>query len=152
MGRFYCLLLSLAIGIASASCVGHARLGVGVEVEPPPRLVWIGPGVWVVEDYGQAVFYANNSYWMYSNGIWYSSSYYNDGFVRVSVVPPALIRVRRPYRYVRYRARAGVRTRVIHRRARSTNRVRHRKYRAAPRSSHQRYRAKPPRRGRHYRR
>jgi hypothetical protein len=109
-------LLALALGLAlaapSLSCVGAAV--VSTEVVATPQLVWIAPGVWVVEDYDRAIYYHDNYYWWHSSGIWYRSSYYNDGFVRVSLIPPIVVRSYHPH-HVRYRAPRGVRVRRIHR-------------------------------------
>ena len=44
-----------------------------------PRLVWVEPGIWVVEDSPYAVYYSNDHYWRYVDGIWYQSPYYDDG-------------------------------------------------------------------------
>src|SRR5262249_18564583 len=82
---------------------------------PPPTMVELNRGVWVVEDYPQPVFYCNNNYWRYTDGIWYrSASLYEAPLrVQVSYVPLSVRRVERPAAYVYYRApRAVARVRV----------------------------------------
>lgn len=96
-------------------CVVHGRTHVraGVAVEEPGALVEVSPGVWVVEDYHEPVFYSDGYYWAYRGGIWYRSSYYDYGFTRVRAVPRRVRSIRSPRRYVRYRSRGNVRTRAI---------------------------------------
>lgn len=107
--------LALAATIAvSASlaggCVAHAGVGAEATVyDPGPRMVYVSPGLWVVEDYHASIFYSDGYYWRNTGGYWYRSSYYNDGFVRVRVLPTRIRRVRRPHAYVRYRGPRGVR-------------------------------------------
>ncbi len=57
-----------------------------------PNLVYIGDGVYVVQDYGTAVYYVDGSYYYHDDGIWYSSSYWSSpwsvahiGFVPVHI-------------------------------------------------------------------
>ncbi len=106
-----------AISLTAAGCA-PAEVGVSATVTTTPRLVWIGPGVWVVEDYPWSVYYNDGFYWMYRDGFWYRSDYYSDAFVRVrvGVVPVPVVRIHRPHRYVRYRAPRDARVRVIDRR------------------------------------
>jgi hypothetical protein len=105
-----------AAGIVPAGCAAQVR----VTARATPRLVWIAPGVWVVEDSPWAVYYADGYYWRYVDGVWYRSSWYDDGFVRwdVTFLPPVIVRVHRPHVYVHYRARPGERVRVIDHRTR----------------------------------
>jgi len=99
------LSLSLAVliglaGVVQTGCVIRARAGVAA---PAPNMVMVD-GVWVVEDYDQPVFYDSGFYWWYSGGLWYRSTYYNGGWVRVSTVPVRIRTIRQPRRYVRYRS------------------------------------------------
>lgn len=108
------LILSIAIsagGIATSGCVGSAEVAVQT-----PRLVWVSPGIWVVEDYPHAVYYYDGFYWRVTDGVWYRSDWYTGGFLRVRVTPRAVVRVHQPRRYRRYRPRANVRTRPAVRR------------------------------------
>jgi len=108
--------MSLALAVISPSlgCVGSAA--VEAEVVAAPRLVWLAPGVWVVEDYDRAVYFYDDYYWWYSAGIWYRSPYYDGAFVRVRIAPVPIVRVYRPRVHVRYRAPRGVRVREAPRR------------------------------------
>ncbi len=107
------LRLSLALSgltlLASTTsgCIVHGRVGARVEAEP--AMVEVSPGVMVIEDYDEPVFYSDGYYWLYSDGIWLRSSYHNGGWVRWNNVPRGIVSIRSPRAYVRYRGRAGVR-------------------------------------------
>ena len=99
------LSLCLALAAPNLGCVGSATVSADVVT---PRLVWIAPGVWVVEDY-QAVYFYDDFYWRYSAGVWYRSTVFDGGFVRIGVAPPIVVRAYRPRRFIRYRAPRRVR-------------------------------------------
>jgi hypothetical protein len=67
-----------------------------------PDLAYVSPGVYVVADYNEPIFYTNNAYWRYNNGRWFSSSRYDGGW-RYRTAPRALRSIDRPHAYVRYR-------------------------------------------------
>jgi hypothetical protein len=112
------LCVSLLAGLLSASgCLaGVATTAtVSADVSPSVSVVALQPGVWVVEDYSQPVFYSNNVYWMYDGGVWYQTSVWGGGWTAVSIatVPVAVRRIDRPTRYVRYRAAPAARRRYV---------------------------------------
>jgi len=72
----------------------------GVYVEPD--LVEIQPGVQVIYDYDQPVFYSDGFYWRQDNGIWYSSRVHTGGWGRVER-PPERFRTIQTSAYVHYR-------------------------------------------------
>jgi hypothetical protein len=106
--------LLFAIVLGSTSMVGCGPAHVQVAADFTPRLVWIDPGLWVVEDHPYAVYYADGYYWRHYDGVWYRSSYYDGGFVRmdIGIVPRIVIGAYRPA-HVRYRAPAQVHVRPI---------------------------------------
>ncbi len=124
----------LVIGIGANLSVG-CIIGTQAEAEvafdsPEPRVVMVAPGLWVVEGHRHAVFYEDGYYYRQSGGIWYRSSYYDDGFVRVHarLVPRRIFTVQRPSRYARYRGRRNARyqrTRARRRAQRIDRRQRH---------------------------
>ena len=78
-----------------------------------PDLVTVSPGVQVIADYDEPIFYADSFYWRYDGVIWYWSSQYRSGWVHAS--PPAHIqRIDHPTRYVHYRPRGWVAKRAPH--------------------------------------
>ena len=126
-------LLAIVVGALlslTGACTARATFGgTAAYSQPEPRLVAIGPGIWVVEDSPDSVFYSDGYYWRYSGGSWYRSSYIDDSFVRVRVhaLPVGIRRIDRPRRYRHYRARGGVRARTVprsHVRGRSSSRFR----------------------------
>lgn len=94
-----------ALGLATG-CYTHGDVGVGYSygyAAPAPSLYYVSPGVSVVAYSDYPVFYSDNYYWMYSNGLWYRSSYYGGGWVVWHDVPYRIRTIDRPYRYARYR-------------------------------------------------
>lgn len=111
MLRISLVLAGLLALTLSSGCLMHARGGVGVSASATydsPDLVYVSPGVYVVADYHEPVFYSNGFYWLYTDGYWYRSNYYSGGWVHVSSVPGHIRTIRRPRSYVRYRARGQV--------------------------------------------
>lgn len=53
-----------------------------VVVPARPTMVWVSPGVWVVEDYPEPVYFADGYYWYPSLGIWYRSRRWDHEFHR----------------------------------------------------------------------
>jgi hypothetical protein len=76
---------------AAAGCLGTATVsgGGGGYYDAQPDLVEVEPGVQVIVDYDEPIFYSDNYYWRNDGGSWYRSSYYNRGWV--SAQPPVVI-------------------------------------------------------------
>jgi hypothetical protein len=109
------LVIALFAAAPLAACV-PAQVSVSAAVAPT-RIVWIAPGVWVVENHEYPIYYADGFYWTHRYGNWYRSTYHDDGFIVVApaVVPRVVFLTHRPKRYVRYRAPSHARVRVIER-------------------------------------
>jgi len=106
----------LTLGLASG-CVVHGTTGAYVETDAyytQPDLVYVSPGVQVVYDYNEPVFYSDGFYWRYYGGVWYRSGYYNRGWVRwhTTSVPTAVVRIDNPRGYVHFRGRGQARGQV----------------------------------------
>lgn len=114
---------SLVLGAAlwCSGCAAEGDAGVGVDapvavvhrpvvfVEAPP-LVEIEPGVAVVSDYGQAVYFVDDAYWYSDGGVWYRTSHWNEPWVGVEVgAVPVTVVHRDPRAYVHYHAAASAR-------------------------------------------
>lgn len=67
-----------------------------------PDLAYVSPGVQVIADYDEPIFYSDGYYWRYQGNAWYRSSYYNRGW-GYAAPPAAILRIDRPYAYVHYR-------------------------------------------------
>ena len=94
-----------------AGCAGEGYY-TGSATVRGPELVSVSPGVEVIADYDEPVFYTDNYYWRYNNGNWYRSNYYNSGWVYASP-PRALVRIDRPYAYRHYRPHGYVARRPV---------------------------------------
>jgi hypothetical protein len=68
-----------------------------------PDLVTVSPGVQVVADYDEPVFYTDGFYWRYYNNGWYRSNNYAAGWNYYDRPPVAVLRIDRPYAYAHYR-------------------------------------------------
>jgi len=102
MHRFTLATVVFAAALASG-CYG--RVGYGASVSGTaygPDLVYVAPGVQVIADYNEPIFYADNFYWRFYGGTWYRSSVYTGGWVYASP-PQAVLRIERPHAYVHYR-------------------------------------------------
>jgi hypothetical protein len=100
----------LLLAGATSGCVVHGRARVGATAHvSTPAMVEVSPGVMVIEDYDEPVFYSDGYYWMQSDGVWLRSSYHTGGWVRYHAVPRGIVSIRSPRAYVRYRGRPGVR-------------------------------------------
>jgi hypothetical protein len=80
-----------------------------------PELVVISPGVQVIADYDEPIFYSENYYWRMDGGTWYRSHDHTRGWARVDVVPVTIRSIDRPSAYVHYRAEARGNARQEHR-------------------------------------
>ena len=72
-----------------------------------PDLVTVSPGVQVIADYDEPIFYSDGFYWRYYGNTWYRSTYYTGGWVYAQP-PVAVMRIDRPYAYRYYRPQGWV--------------------------------------------
>ena len=93
----------LFASLAGAGCAGSGQVHYGASVTTPD-LVYVSPGVQVIADYDEPVFYSDNYYWRYDAGVWYRSPYHTRGWVRVYDVPTRIRQIDRPTAYIRYRS------------------------------------------------
>ena len=92
-------LLSMLVSAALSGCAGVAYTGT-VAVETPD-LVYVGPGVHVIADYDEPIFFADGFYWWYYGTTWYRSTYYTGGWIVAS--PPSVMLSIETHRYRHYR-------------------------------------------------
>jgi hypothetical protein len=105
------LLLPIALATTTAAvgvgCTGDGTIHYTATASySQPALAYVSPGVYVVEDYDQPVFYSNNVYWRYQNGLWYQSRYHDRGFTYYARPPRAVVSIQRPNAYIHYRGSA----------------------------------------------
>ena len=91
---------TVAIALFAAGCAGTYTTT--VDDGYGPDLVYAAPGVQVIADYDEPIFYSDNFYWRYSGGTWYRSSHYRGGWA-YAAPPPAVLRIDRPGGYAHYR-------------------------------------------------
>lgn len=98
------ILATLATAVAFATgCAGTVGYsGTVTATTPAPALVYAAPGVQVIADYEEPIFYSDNYYWRYYDGGWYRSSWYTGGWAYASP-PRAVLSINRPYSYRHYR-------------------------------------------------
>ena len=100
-------------GSASAQGVFEAHASVSIPTptitfEAPPPLVVVDPGVYVVEDYDQEVFFVDGWSWSRHGEGWYRTRDYRGGWVAAPprYVPARLVRMP-PGRYRHFRSGPG---------------------------------------------
>jgi len=95
------LILSLSFAATSlGGCVG-GEVAYSATAAYEPDLVYVAPGVSVIADYDEPVFYTDNFYWRFYGGTWYRSPWYDRGWIYAT--PPSVIaRIDRPYGYRYY--------------------------------------------------
>lgn len=97
------ILIVIAVALGAGGCVVSGTMSARAHVRTP-TLVYVSPGVQVVEDYHEPVFYSDGYYWRYHGGVWYRSHVHYGSWARVTVVPHRIRRIDRPHVYVHYRA------------------------------------------------
>ncbi|HET6146417.1 MAG TPA: hypothetical protein VFH68_02715 [Polyangia bacterium] len=93
----FVVLTAVGLGGCTATVSGEAY---------GPELAYVAPGVQVIADYNEPIFYTDGYYWRSSGNTWYRSRYYNRGWA-YAPPPPAIVRIDRPYAYAHYRPRGG---------------------------------------------
>jgi len=103
-------LVPLIISAVLGGC--YTSGAAGYYSSGPVDLAYVAPGVSVIANYEEPIFYSDRSYWYSAYGGWYRSPYYTGGwqFVRhppyhiSQIYAPHTYRYYRPYGYVpRYR-------------------------------------------------
>ncbi|HEY0477284.1 MAG TPA: hypothetical protein VGD37_07150 [Kofleriaceae bacterium] len=103
------LLHSVLFVALAGGCAGSGQFTYASQVTTP-ELVVISPGVQVVADLDEPIFYSGNYYWRNDGGYWYRSTSHTHGWARVEVAPVEIRAIERPSVYVHYhgQARANV--------------------------------------------
>ena len=88
---------------AVCACTGSMQYtATGTATVDAPDLVEVSPGVQVVADYDEPVFYSGGAYWRQSSDGWYRSDNYAGGWVYAEA-PETVVRINRPEAFVHYR-------------------------------------------------
>ena len=107
MHRF-AILAAVAAAALAAGCYGTAGYSArGSSDGYRPDLVYAAPGVQVIADYDEPIFFADSLYWRFDGARWYRSGSYTGGWVYAT--PPAVVRgIQQPRGYVHYRPQGWV--------------------------------------------
>jgi len=109
--RTLCAVVTVVLGVVVIPD-RPARAQVSVQIAAPtirfevaPPLVVVSPGIQVVPEYQEEVFFVDGSYWYRSGPYWYRTSDYRGGWVVVErrYVPVALVKMP-PGHYKHYQA------------------------------------------------
>jgi hypothetical protein len=95
-------LIARSLALA-AGCAPVEYSGTVAVTSTAPDLVYVGPGVQVIADYGEPIFYSDGFYWWSYGGVWYRSPTYTGGWVAAAMPPVAILRIQDPYHYRHYR-------------------------------------------------
>ncbi len=102
--------IALVCGLASTASAAEVTVNVQLPVPTirflaPPPLVVVAPGVQVVPDYGEEIFFVGGWYWVRSGPVWYRSKDHRGGWAVVAApaVPPVLVKMP-PGKYKKYKA------------------------------------------------
>jgi len=108
--------------VAHAQGAAYADADAPVVFNSEPTLVEVDTGIWVVRDYDYPVYFYEDNYWVFRDGVWYRSNSYQGGWVRIEATVVPTVIVHRDHRsFVHYHgaATAQVRLRREGRRTRS---------------------------------
>jgi hypothetical protein len=104
MRLFLCgaLLAAFASGCYATTSGSVGYSGTVTATTVAPDLVYVSPGVQVIADYDEPVFYSDGYYWRETNGSWYRSTYHTGGWA-YAAPPRTVISVQNRHSYRRYR-------------------------------------------------
>jgi hypothetical protein len=89
------LILSALLAAAVAPAPAHAQVALDIRIgfPSPPPLVVVTPGVQVVPDYDEEVFFSDGWYWLRRDERWYRTRDHRGGWVMVAprMVPASLV-------------------------------------------------------------
>jgi len=96
------ILPALCSAILAGGCVEPAGVAYSGTVSTPD-LVAVGPGVHVIADYDEPIFFSDGFYWWFYDGFWYRSHTYTGGWIYIATPPLFTARISPPHVYRRYR-------------------------------------------------
>jgi len=91
----------LALVLATGCYEGEVQYA--GPVTSGPDLAYVAPGVRVITDYDQPIFFAEGAYWWFYDGFWYRSTAYTGGWVYVPSPPRVVVSIGDPWRFVDFR-------------------------------------------------
>ncbi len=104
--RLIALLFAGVLGTGCYASTGYTPMyggSVGVTATTvAPDLVYVSPGVQVIADYDEPIFYSDGFYWRETGGTWYRSTSYTGGWGYYAP-PRHLLTIRDRHAYRHYR-------------------------------------------------
>lgn len=76
-------LLAFALLVAPALAAAQVSVDVRIGFPAPPPLVVVSPGIQVVPDYGEEVFFVDGWYWLRRDAAWYRTRDHRGGWAVV---------------------------------------------------------------------
>ena len=134
------LLIAIVLSVGfGASAQIDLRINVPlptVRFEAPPPLVYVEPGVQVVPDHDEEIFFVNGVYWTRRDGRWFRSRDHRGGWVMTEerAVPQVIVRVP-PGKYRHWHAEAREERHEL----REERREEHHEWREHEREEHERH-------------
>lgn len=145
------ILVALAAVIALAPAVASAQLDLRIRVPlpPTPPLVVVTPGVQVVENHDEEVFFTGGYYWVRRSDRWYRAPRPSAEFAVVEhrAVPATLLKMP-PGQYRRYK-RAEHRAHKAEEREHREHRKEHREHQKEHRKEHREHHKEHKHHGKH---
>lgn len=100
----FTMIPALVAASLACGCVGTGEVEYsGGVYASTPDMVTVSPGVSVIADYDEPIFYTDGFYWRYYDNVWYRSSNYTGGWAFVAAPPIVIGRIDRPNVYRHYR-------------------------------------------------
>jgi hypothetical protein len=109
-------LLIAVLGFGGCYAEGEATYGTGgvYYAQTQPTLVEAEPGIQVVADFPEPVFFVDGIYYRQVNGVWLTTTDFHRGWAKArGGVPARISRIERPERFRHFK---GTRTREARRR------------------------------------
>ncbi|HZN92968.1 MAG TPA: hypothetical protein VFB81_09685 [Myxococcales bacterium] len=102
------LLAAAFAALLSVPAFAQVEVKISFPWLAPPPLVVVEPGIQVVPDYPEEVFFVDSWYWVRRDGRWFRARDYRAGWSYVTAPPAALVRIP-PGRYRHWKQRAVIR-------------------------------------------
>jgi hypothetical protein len=96
----------MSAALAGCAGSGEVEYSGGVAVTSP-ELVTVSPGVQVVADADEPLFFVDGNYYLYRDGYWLRSDSYRGNFFRIERAPAKLTVINQPQAYVHFRRNQG---------------------------------------------
>ena len=97
----------------AGGCTGSGQVAYSADVQAP-QLVEVTPGVQVIADANEPIFYSDSYYWRNDGGVWYRSRSHTSGWVRIDDAPTRIRSIDRPSMYVHYHGEARTNAQARH--------------------------------------